>query len=59
MLNRIVQNVRKKTTTTNNNELGDCPLTINCMPGAWNRPKLCDNPEVLKMCERKGTIVTY
>ena len=45
---------KKKTKTTN-----DCPLTINCMPGAWNRPKLCDNPEVLKMCVRKGTIVTY
>lgn len=49
----------KKQTTTTNNELGDCPLSINCMAGAWNRPKLCDNPEALQMCVKKGTLVFY
>ena len=46
--------IKKKTKTTN-----DCPLNINCMTGVWNRPKLCDNPEALKICVKKGTSVSY
>jgi hypothetical protein len=39
--------------------IGDCPVTVNCMPGAYLRPKLCDNPKLLKMCQDKGTSVFY
>jgi len=39
--------------------IGPCPPIVNCMPGTSLRPKLCDNPTLLKMCKSKGTVVTY
>lgn len=41
------------------NNLSDCPKKVNCQPGVSLRPKICNDPKTLKMCERKGTIVTY
>jgi hypothetical protein len=39
--------------------IGDCPPVVNCMPGVYLRPSLCDNPLQLQMCKNKGTVVTY
>lgn len=46
--------IKKKTKTTN-----DCPKIVNCQPGIGPRPKICNNPTMLNMCQRNGTIVTY
>lgn len=61
---RIKACINSRKTRIKNNKvidgkLSDCPKIVNCQPGIGVKPKICNNPKMLNMCQRNGTIVSY